>query len=254
MRAELGVAAAAGESVVARRTTVPAPVAHVAVVVPVRDEELLLARCLASVRTARRALLERGGCTVDVVVVLDACRDASADVVARFGSVRVLETAAGDVGAARAAGVRSALAVRPVAAERTWLTCTDADSAVEPDWLLEHVRLADAGADVVVGTVHPDPADLTASQWDTWRATHEPGRPNGHVHGANLGVRASAYLAAGGFAPAPEHEDVDLVARLRATGARVVASDAVDVLTSGRAVGRTPGGYAGHLRTTLLRT
>lgn len=247
-----GTDAVAGDGAV-RRTTVPAPVAHVAVVVPVRDEELLLARCLASVRTARRALLERGGCTVDVVVVLDACRDASADVVARFGSVRVLETAAGDVGAARAAGVRSALAVRPVAAERTWLTCTDADSAVEPDWLLEHVRLADAGADVVVGTVHPDPADLTASQWDTWRATHEPGRPNGHVHGANLGVRASSYLAAGGFAPAPEHEDVDLVARLRATGARVVASDAVDVLTSGRAVGRTPGGYAGHLRATLLR-
>lgn len=254
--ADVGAAGAdaVAEDGTVRRTTVPAPVAHVAVVVPVRDEELLLARCLASVRTARRALLERGGCTVDVVVVLDACRDASADVVARFGSVRVLETAAGDVGAARAAGVRSALAVRPVAAERTWLTCTDADSAVEPDWLLEHVRLADAGADVVVGTVHPDPADLTTAQWDAWRATHEPGRPNGHVHGANLGVRASAYLAAGGFAPAPEHEDVDLVARLRATGARVVASDAVDVLTSGRAVGRTPGGYAGHLRATVLRT
>jgi len=231
-------------------------VAHVCVVVPVRDEERLVGRCLVSLAAARRTLLARGGCTVDVVVVLDACRDASADVVARHvarhGSVRVVGTDAGDVGAARLAGVRAALAVPPVDAHRTWLTCTDADSVVRPDWLVEHVRLADAGADVVVGTVHPDPADLTAAQWEVWRATHVPGRPNGHVHGANLGVRASAYLRAGGFAPASEHEDVDLVARLRATGARVVAADTVDVRTSGRPVGRTPGGYAGHLRATLL--
>ncbi|GIG41869.1 glycosyltransferase [Cellulomonas phragmiteti] len=232
----------------------PEPVAHVAVVVPVRDEEALLGRCLVALARARRELLARGGCTVDVVVVLDACRDASADVVARHGDVRVVTLDAGDVGAARRAGVRAALAAAPGDPARTWLAGTDADSEVRADWLVEHVRLADCGADVVVGTVHPDPADLTAAQWAAWRRTHVPGRPNGHVHGANLGVRASAYLRAGGFAPAAEHEDVDLVARLRATGARVVASDVVDVRTSGRPEGRTPGGYAGHLRTTLLRT
>ena len=231
----------------------PARVAHVAVVVPVRDEELLLGRCLTSVAAARAVLLARGGCTLDVVVVLDACRDASAQVAARHDDVHVVTLDAGDVGAARAAGVRAALARTSADPASTWLTCTDADSAVGADWLVEHVDLADAGADVVVGTVHPDPADLTAAQWHAWRATHEPGRPNGHVHGANLGVRASAYLRAGGFTPAAEHEDVDLVARLRGTGARVVASDAVDVRTSGRPVGRTPGGYAGHLRATLLR-
>lgn len=229
-----------------------ARVTHVAVVVPVRDEELLVGRCLVALAAARGALLARGGCAVDVVVVLDACRDGSADVVARHGGVRVVTLDAGDVGAARRAGVRTALEHAPADAERTWLACTDADSEVGTDWLVEHVRLADTGADVVVGTVHPDPADLTASQWATWRATHVPGRPNGHVHGANLGVRASAYLRAGGFTAAREHEDVDLVARLRATGARVVASDVVDVRTSGRPEGRTPGGYAGHLRATLL--
>ncbi|WP_255366563.1 glycosyltransferase family 2 protein [Cellulomonas sp. KH9] len=240
-----------------------APVTHVAVVVPVRDEEVLLGRCLAALGAARDALLARGGCTVDVVVVLDACRDGSAEVVARHvgarvaagadSGVRVLHLDAGDVGRARRTGVAAALAAGPTDPAATWLACTDADSVVTADWLVQHVRLADTGADVVVGTVHPDPADLTPAQWAAWRATHVPGRPNGHVHGANLGVRASAYLRAGGFVPAPEHEDVDLVARLRATGARVVASDAVDVRTSGRAAGRTPGGYAGHLRATLLR-
>ncbi|MBD7917448.1 glycosyltransferase [Cellulomonas sp. Sa3CUA2] len=238
-----------------------AAVTHVAVVVPVRDEEALLGRCLLALGTARDALLARGGCTVDVVVVLDACRDASADVVARYvrarrragadAGVRALHLEAGDVGTARRTGVDDALAGADL--PRTWLACTDADSQVGPDWLVEHVRLADAGADVVVGTVHPDPADLSDAQWKTWRATHVPGLPNGHVHGANLGVRASAYARAGGFLPAREHEDVDLVARLRVTGAHVVASDAVDVRTSGRPVGRTPGGYAGHLAATLLR-
>lgn len=237
--------------------TVPGAIAHVAVVVPVRDEEALVGACLASLDAARTTLLARGGRTVDVVVVLDSCRDGTADVVARHvathGEVRVLEVEAADVGLARATGVAAALAASPAAPRETWLACTDADSQVRPDWLAEHVRLADAGADVVVGTVHPDPADLTAAQWAVWRATHVPGRPNGHVHGANLGVRASAYLRAGGFRPAREHEDVDLVARLRASGASLVASDEVDVRTSGRPVGRTPGGYAGHLSATLLR-
>ncbi len=231
-----------------------APVGHVAVVVPARDEELLLGRCLASLVTARALLAATGEVTVDLVVVLDACTDGSAAVAAGFPQVRVVETGAGDVGVARQTGVATALAAAPCTPDRTWLACTDADSEVRADWLVEHVRLADAGADVVVGTVHPDPADLTDAQWTTWRATHVPGRPNGHVHGANLGVRASAYLRAGGFLPMPEHEDVDLVGRLRASGARFVASDAVDVLTSGRPVGRTPGGYAGHLRATLLTT
>lgn len=227
-------------------------VGHVAVVVPARDEEALVARCLAGVRAARRTLTAAGVVTVDVVVVLDACVDGTADVVARSG-VRTVTTRTGNVGAARRAGLRSALAVSPVPPARTWLVCTDADSAVGPDWLVQHVALADAGADVVVGTVRPDPADLTPAQRAAWSLTHVAGRPNGHVHGANLGVRADAYLRAGGMATLPEHEDVDLVARLRAAGARVVASDAVDVLTSGRSVGRTPGGYARHLREGLLR-
>ena len=234
-----------------------ARIGHVAVVVPARDEEALLGRCLASLVAARDALMAGAGARgvgVDLVLVLDACTDGSAAVAARFPQVRVVETVAGDVGIARQAGAVTALAASPCPPERTWLVCTDADSEVRPDWLLEHVRLADAGADVVVGTVHPDPADLTDAQRATWRTTHVPGRPNGHVHGANLGVRASAYLRAGGFLPMPEHEDVDHVARLRTAGARLVASAAVDVLTSGRPVGRTPGGYAGHLRTTLLAT
>ncbi len=107
---------------------------------------------------------------------------------------------------------------RDRAAARTWLACTDADSAVPEHWLTRQLDLADAGADVVVGTVRPELAALSPDRARAWLATHRPGHANGHVHGANLGVRLTAHDAAGGFAPVAEHEDVGLVERARAAG------------------------------------
>ena len=75
--------------------------------------------------------------------------------------------------------------------------------------------------------------------------THADG--HGHVHGANLGVRGSAYAAVGGFRPLPESEDVDLVARLDAAGATVVWAADCPVVTSSRVSRRTGGGFSGHL-------
>ncbi|WP_456824515.1 glycosyltransferase [Cellulomonas sp. P5_E12] len=221
------------------------PVGHVIVVVPARDEEDLLARCLTSVVAAASQL---SGPTAHVVVVLDDCLDRTPDI-ARSFPVDVHEVAARSVGAARAYGVAVGLAAGAAPLSRTWIACTDADSEVPPHWLTSQLSRADAGADVVVGTVRPDPQDLTEDQLATWSATRVQGRPNGHVHGANLGVRADAYVRAGGFPHRPEHEDVELV-RLLAQDARhvVVASDEADVLTSGRRYGRTPNGYAGYLR------
>ena len=43
-------------------------------------------------------------------------------------------------------------------------------------------------------------------------------RVHGHVHGANLGVRADAYWRVGGFRPLHVGEDVDLVSRLVTPG------------------------------------
>ena len=220
------------------------PLARLVVVVPVHDEEALLPACLTSVAAARGAV----DLPVDVVVVLDDCRDGSARIARASGSA-VLEVRHRAVGAARAAGVAHALALGADDDPATvWVACTDADTVVPAHWLAAQRALADDGADVVVGTVTPDPRDLTDRQVAAWRSTRVPGRPNGHVHGANLGVRADAYLRAGGFAAVPEHEDVDLVARLRADPrVDVRASEDTDVVTSGRTTGRTPGGYAGYL-------
>ncbi|QOD44407.1 glycosyltransferase [Clavibacter zhangzhiyongii] len=240
-----------GASAAVRRAEQPEPrIRAVAIVIPARDEEALVGRCIASVGVAAERA-RAAGVEVRVILVADDCRDRTAEV-ARAAGVEVIESAAGRVGAARARGVDAALAGWDGAEAELWIACTDADSEVPPAWITSQLQLADAGTDVVVGTVRPELAGLSPAQVAAWQATRVPGVANGHVHGANLGVRADAYTAAGGFPAVVEHEDVDLVARLREAGARITASAAGEVLTSSRRDGRTPGGYAGYLHVALL--
>lgn len=220
------------------------------VVVPAHNEEELLASCLASLEIATlaaRGVVER----IEVVVVLDACTDGSGEI-ARAAGVRVVETDARSVGVARAAGVAAGLGeLVDVGHRHVWTAHTDADSSVPPHWLTHQLALARRGAHAVVGTVRPNFDDLSPEQTEAWWATHTPGTANGHVHGANLGLRADVLLRAGGFPGIPAHEDVRLMDRVRSAGARVVASDAAWVRTSGRAQGRAPEGYARYLREDL---
>ena len=222
-----------------------------AVVIPAHNEQELIGACLDAVRNAVWAARHLVG-RVSVHVALDACSDATARIALAAGA-EVLVPAARGVGAARAAGVAAALATHEdVPPRRLWIAHTDADSIVPTHWLAHQAELAAGGADIVVGTVRPDFDDLSTEQTTAWWATHTPGTANGHVHGANLGTRASTLVAAGGFEPVLEHEDVLLVAEARARGARLVASDEAWVQTSGRLFGRTAGGYAGYLREQLI--
>jgi glycosyltransferase involved in cell wall biosynthesis len=224
-----------------------------AVVIPARNEELLIARCLESVlvaAAAARALPRR--IPVDVVVVADSCTDATAEIARGFAGVTVLETGAANVGAARRLGVEAALAASAYPLDRLWLANTDADSVVPQHWLTEQARLARRGTELMLGTVQPEFADLTPEQRLAWAARHTPETTPGEVHGANLGLRADRYSVVGGFAPLAEHEDVDLVARCVAAGVVPLATRRCEVVTSGRQVGRTPGGYARYLSADLL--
>lgn len=218
---------------------------HVAVVIPARNEQELIGRCLESVIAAATP-------QTSITVVADACSDATAEVARGFAGVRVLEVDTATVGRARAVGVTAAIDAAGGAASGIWVANTDADSVVPANWITEQTTLADRGADVLIGTVSPDFADLSPLQVAAWLARFDPVTPNGHVHGANLGIRAFHYEAAGGFAPLGEHEDVDLVVRSARAGARIEASNTFDVLTSGRSIGRTAGGYAKYLQTELL--
>jgi glycosyltransferase involved in cell wall biosynthesis len=223
------------------------PIRAVGVVVPAHNEQELLAACLASVFVAAGDA-ERQGLRVHVVCVLDSCTDGSSRL-ARTSGARTLEVSAGNVGVARRAGfaevLRAEVALPP---ERLWLAMTDADSEVPRHWLTGQVAYANDGADVIAGTV-------SVSDWSEHLPTvaprfaelYGPQDAEGehpHVHGANLGVRASAYRAAGGLSPLALAEDHALVEACARIGVRVLRTRELPVTTSARRTGRARGGFA----------
>lgn len=214
---------------------------EVLVVVPAHNEVGCLSDCLDALTEAASAT----AAAVRIVAVLDSCSDGSADVVP--GGVDVLRVNCHNVGRSRAAGF-SAFG-RHLGASG-WFATTDADSQVAPTWIARQLEYAEA-ADVVAGTVRiadwEDHPRSVRERYERMYRAHPDGR-HGHVHGANLGVRADTYWSVGGFADLEEDEDVDLVQRLSEHGARIAWAEDIGVITSARTLGRAPGGFAGHLR------
>jgi glycosyltransferase involved in cell wall biosynthesis len=216
------------------------------VVVPVLDEIRLLGRCLDALDLALGEARRRDpGLKTRLVVVDDGSADGSDRLVAARAGVELVRSAARNVGIARARGVREILGPHP---ERIWIATTDGDSRVPRDWAVEHLRHAAAGAGAVLGSVRPDPEDLDPASIARWQVLNPAGDGHAFVHGANLGVRGSEYLRAGGFEPVGIDEDVALAERLRAAGAVIVAIDTVPVVTSARTQGRAPDGFARYMR------
>lgn len=216
----------------------------VGVVIPAHNEEDLLPSCLAAVREAATRLHRSA---VHLVVVADACTDRTAEQARRDGAV-VREIQARCVGAARRTGMHEVLRrTRNLQPGRVWLTTTDADTLVPPEWLTQQLHYATRGWDAIVGTV-------TVTDW----SEHPPGLPflfhqryrtgdpgtHPHVHGANLGFSASAYLAAGGFQPSHTAEDHALVASLTSAHRRILRTTEINVLTSARRQARAPHGFS----------
>lgn len=217
----------------------------ISVIVPARDEELLLPAALQALGVARRRVPRA---CVDITVVADRCTDRTAALAAELGAF-VVETGAGNVGAARAAGCAAALQRHSGSAHRQWLATTDADSRVAPGWLESQLHAARTGYDVFCGTVVLAPADRAEfAAWvkqyfdDAANGTH-----HGHIHGASLGISAAFHQEVGGFQHLATGEDVDLVHRCARAGAAIAWSTAVPVTTSSRRVARAPGGVAADL-------
>jgi cellulose synthase/poly-beta-1,6-N-acetylglucosamine synthase-like glycosyltransferase len=220
-------------------------------VVPAHNEEDLLPRCLRSLRPAVRQLNRRGH-HCRVVLVADSCSDATVGraraLVGRWG--QVIEVSVGNVGLARALGVRHGLGlVGEASPERMWLANTDADSAVPPGWLRRQLAWAERGMSGVAGIVRVDSFGEHPAGLAERFARHYPVGPrrHQHVHGANLGVRMDAYRAVAGWPDVALAEDHRLWDRLVSGGWPVVADSGLWVTTSGRRVGRAEGGFADTL-------
>jgi len=223
---------------------------HVSVLIPARDEEDLLPRCLRSVLQAREAVL--GIATCDVIVAVDRSVDGTFRIAQEMlgDAGAVIRCDAGMVGFARAAAARAALRRRREVLSRVWLANTDADCCVPVTWLADQLQLAETGAQAIAGIVDVDSFEEHGSIVpDRFRSSYvlHPDGTHPHIHGANLGVRADVYLRAGGWAKLCTAEDHDLWHRLSRAGARKLSSSHLKVVTSGRRHGRAPMGFAGAL-------
>jgi len=233
-----------------RRSDPPVPrTRHVAVVIPACDEEATIEACLRSVNAARRRL--PASVTSSVVVAADSCTDATefrARAALRDDQTgRLLPVEVRSAGAARRAATRKALVGQKVPLRSVWVATTDADSVVAADWLTVQVRLAHEGVVAVAGVVDLDGSEDAILRHSFERAyTSSPDGTHPHVHGANMGFRADAYEAVGGWSCMVTGEDHDLWNRLCRHGP-VCATTDLRVRTSPRLVGRAPAGFAADL-------
>jgi len=227
---------------------------HVAIVVPARNEAATILRTLDAIDAARQRL--PATVTSSRLIVLDDCTDETEHVLRQRlrretgNSLRIVRCDARNVGAARALGTGAALddaRHRGAQLSTTWLATTDADTFVPPHWLHEQLRLANRGVDAVAGTVslaNNVDSRLRKRFEETYRLGHDG--THGHVHGANMSMRATTYLEAGGWHPLVCGEDHDLWGRLGQVG-NCVSSTAIAVTTSDRLRGRAPEGFAADL-------
>ncbi len=214
-----------------------------AIIVPAHNEEDYLGACLASLEVAARdpELFHE---PVLIIVVLDSCTDAT-ESIARSWNATTVTISAQNVGLARREGAEVALSYGA-----RWLAFTDADSTVADDWLSVQLGL---NADAVCGTV-------SVSDWEAYgdamgahfAATYNPQDNHRHIHGANLGVSAEAYMRTGGFQALTSSEDVALVKELEATGALIAWSGLPLVVTSARAQYKAPHGFGATLQHIAL--
>lgn len=220
---------------------------HVAVLIPARNEEMLIRRCLNSVLDACSLLPP--SVRTDIVVACDSSTDLTFEIAEYMlaGSGRVIATDAAIVGHARALAARVALERYSGPLRRCWFANTDADCSVPKTWLTDQLAIAEQGIEAIAGVVSVDSFEEhsvgTDMRFRHSYVIHADGS-HPHVHGANIGVRADTYLRSGGWRGIETAEDHDLWNRLVAAASKRQSTARIQVVTSGRRVGRAPHGFA----------
>lgn len=233
---------------------------QVVVVVPARDESASVAVTVHDVAVSVDVARRRGLVTGSVIEVVahrcldDTAAQARAALLGRDDSTVTRDADSVSVGQVRDRGVRRALARLADRPGDTWVLSTDADTRVGPTWVAE--ILSEAARAGVVAVVGLAPLDAWQGSDDARRAyaavlaqkmRDDPVHQHDHVYGANLAVRADAYLAVGGFSHLVHGEDQRIVDDLDRHGFPLLRTRHVTVTTSGRLRGRADEGLAAHL-------
>ena len=235
------------------------------VVIPARDEAHTIAGCLQALATQTI-----GRQSYETIVVIDACRDATRQVVARFAArsevpITMLDGPGEGSGAARRLGMDSAAArLLALGASDGLIACTDADSRPAPDWLERQLAHARDGATAIAGLIELEPAqqadlpagvlarrERDAAQRLAWVRRLDPTAEHHHFAGASLAVTAATYRAVGGIEPLAALEDTAFARRLEEHQVGIRRARDVRVRTSARSQGRVAHGLSVDLEVSL---
>ena len=221
----------------------------VGVIVPAHNERSTIEKCIETIKASLEQSRVRDAW---IVVVADDCSDNTATLAHRSVGARgeVLEVNVRSAGAARRAGAARVLHhFRSADSSRLWLANTDADTYVTSNWISVQLSLADTGVTGVAGIVRLEAGGTETAQEEFLEAyAISSAGTHSHVHGANLSMRADAYVDVGGWSTLALAEDHCLWGRLRHRGWRVSSPIDSVVITSARLTGRASGGFADTLR------
>lgn len=241
-----------------------------AVAIPARNEDRRIIRCLAALK---RAIIHAGR-PVGVVLVVNNSRDATHGLAEDWLSranipYMLLDVDFADAYAFVGSARRLSLDLAAELVEDEGLLFTsDADSAVDPDWIVDGFREIRDRADLVCGTIlrfEDEQQHLPAGLAERWAPEseyvalslelaarldprpHDPLPAHWNVGGADLVFGKSLYTAIGGIPVLASGEDRAFVAEAERNDHRVVYSSGVVVRTSCRLNGRAAGGLADSL-------
>jgi hypothetical protein len=182
-------------------------------IVPVRNDAVHLARCLASIHASAGSLPHE-------IIVVDNGSDDDSAAVARAAGARVMELPGLRVAELRNAAARTASG--PI------LAFIDADHEIDRGWSAAAIALLEDPSVWAVGAQYHAPSEGTWVQttYDGLRR-REPGcQAASWLPSGNLAVRRDRFEAVGGFDASLETcEDVDLCQRLRNAGGRLLSAD-----------------------------
>lgn len=214
----------------------------IGIVIPAHNETDSILFCLDAIKQAVTYLPT--GVAAHVIVVLDSCID---DTLAKVQQANIdyLSCDFRCVGKVRDLGIRSL-----IAQGADWIACTDADSTVEPDWLLKQIaHLQAKKVSMICGVVSIDSwHHLSEMTKEKYIAHYKDSMGHTHIHGANLSFNSQDYIAVGGFDALACHEDVGLVKKFEQSNLPIIWSNAVRVITSSRLNARADEGFAYFLK------
>ncbi len=184
----------------------------VSIVIPARNEEASISRCLGAIRSIRTPDAE-----VEIIVVDNNSTDGTAAISQKFGA-KVVTKKEGTIGSLRNAGA--------AVAKGQFIAFLDADCIVPGDWLERALSFFADDCRMIIGfrRTIPDGANWVARSWDLLFSKRNFTAEVEWLPSGNMIMPRDAFLSIGGFDEGLEtNEDCDLCFRLGKLGYRVLS-------------------------------